>query len=330
MAASRRPPASSTSDSAVPIAGADARPRRRHRLRAVHHLPPPHAAVRGDATPRVRRAAPSAPPAARSSSPALTVVIALAALAVVGIPFLTAMGLAAAVTVAVAVLVALTLLPALLGFAGLRVWPKGKNFEHRARAPAKPTLGARWVGLSSRASRVPARGRCRSLALGALRDPRRSTCASACPTTATAAPHDHPAQGLRPARRRLRPGLQRPADDRGRRARRRRRREAAARRSRRSSGARRRRRRRARRCSTRAGDTAILIVIPSSGPSTRGDEGPRRATIRDRTGALEASHRRRASLVTGQTAAHHRHLRASWPARCCPTSPSSSGSRSCC
>jgi putative drug exporter of the RND superfamily len=51
----------------------------------------------------------------------LTVIIALAGLAVVGIPFLTSMGLAAAGTVAVAVLVAVTLLPAVLGFAGDRV-----------------------------------------------------------------------------------------------------------------------------------------------------------------------------------------------------------------
>ncbi|HVQ96373.1 MAG TPA: MMPL family transporter, partial [Mycobacteriales bacterium] len=51
----------------------------------------------------------------------LTVVIALAALSVVGIPFLTQMGLAAAGTVAVSVVIALTLLPALLGFAGRRV-----------------------------------------------------------------------------------------------------------------------------------------------------------------------------------------------------------------
>ncbi len=47
-----------------------------------------------------------------------TVVIALAGLAVVDIPFLTVMGLAAAGTVTVAVLVAITLQPALLGFAG--------------------------------------------------------------------------------------------------------------------------------------------------------------------------------------------------------------------
>ena len=53
-----------------------------------------------------------------------TVVIALAGLAVVNIPFLTVMGLAAAGTVAVAVLVAITLLPALLGFVGLRILPR--------------------------------------------------------------------------------------------------------------------------------------------------------------------------------------------------------------
>jgi RND superfamily putative drug exporter len=51
----------------------------------------------------------------------LTVVIALAALFVVGVPFLTQMGLAAAGTVTVAVIIALTLLPALLGFAGRRI-----------------------------------------------------------------------------------------------------------------------------------------------------------------------------------------------------------------
>jgi RND superfamily putative drug exporter len=62
----------------------------------------------------------------------LTVVIALAGLSVVGIPFLTAMGLAAAGTVAVAVLVAVTLLPAFLGFAGDRV----RSRAQRARTAA--------------------------------------------------------------------------------------------------------------------------------------------------------------------------------------------------
>jgi RND superfamily putative drug exporter len=51
----------------------------------------------------------------------LTVVIALSGLSVVGIPFLTVMGLAAAGTVAIAVLVAVTLLPAMLSFAGDKV-----------------------------------------------------------------------------------------------------------------------------------------------------------------------------------------------------------------
>ena len=51
----------------------------------------------------------------------LTVVIALVGLFVAGIPFLTVMGVAAAVGVAVAVLASLTFVPAMLGFAGLRV-----------------------------------------------------------------------------------------------------------------------------------------------------------------------------------------------------------------
>ncbi|MFI5620739.1 MMPL family transporter [Streptomyces sp. NPDC051567] len=55
----------------------------------------------------------------------LTVVIALVGLAVVNIPMLTKMGFAAAGTVVLAVLVALTLVPAMLGFAGKKVLPAG-------------------------------------------------------------------------------------------------------------------------------------------------------------------------------------------------------------
>jgi RND superfamily putative drug exporter len=54
----------------------------------------------------------------------ITVVIALAGLAVAGIPFLTEMGLAAAATVVVSVLLALTLVPAVLGFVGRRMLPR--------------------------------------------------------------------------------------------------------------------------------------------------------------------------------------------------------------
>ena len=53
-----------------------------------------------------------------------TVVIAMAGLTVVGIPYLTAMGLCAAAAVLTGVLVAITLLPAVLGFAGTRMMPK--------------------------------------------------------------------------------------------------------------------------------------------------------------------------------------------------------------
>ncbi|MBD8021939.1 MMPL family transporter [Brevibacterium gallinarum] len=54
----------------------------------------------------------------------VTVIIALVGLSVAGIPFLTVMGIAAAVTVAIAVAVALTVTPALLGFLGYRLVPK--------------------------------------------------------------------------------------------------------------------------------------------------------------------------------------------------------------
>ena len=61
----------------------------------------------------------------------LTVVIALAGLVVVNIPFLTVMGLAAAGTVSVAVLIAVTLLPALLGFGGARLARTNRVLTYR-------------------------------------------------------------------------------------------------------------------------------------------------------------------------------------------------------
>ena len=57
--------------------------------------------------------------------------IALSGLAVAGIPFLTTMGVAAAVGVGIAVVIALTLLPAMLGFAGEKLRPKPR----KVRAP---------------------------------------------------------------------------------------------------------------------------------------------------------------------------------------------------
>ncbi|MTE19916.1 MMPL family transporter [Streptomyces sp. TRM43335] len=80
----------------------------------------------------------------------LTVVIALVCLAVVDIPILTKMGLAAAGAVVLAVLVALTLIPALLGLAGKRVLPRKQRSlgDGEAAAPKdKPGAGIRWARL---------------------------------------------------------------------------------------------------------------------------------------------------------------------------------------
>jgi RND superfamily putative drug exporter len=77
----------------------------------------------------------------------LTVIIALAALSVTGIPFLTAMGLAAAFTVAVAVLITLSLVPALLGFAGRKVLARADRRPTGEPRPAKVPFGERWARL---------------------------------------------------------------------------------------------------------------------------------------------------------------------------------------
>ncbi|GAA4120330.1 MMPL family transporter [Knoellia locipacati] len=80
----------------------------------------------------------------------LTVIIALSALSLVRIPFLTTMGLAAAATVLVAVLIALTLTPAILGML------KGKAFAGRVRRETSDEgetvgNGVRWSRLVGRA-----------------------------------------------------------------------------------------------------------------------------------------------------------------------------------
>jgi len=75
----------------------------------------------------------------------LTVLVALTALAVVNIPVLTEMGLAAAGAVAVAVLIALTLLPALVGFAGRRITGRTGHARDLEADGARPTLSLRWA-----------------------------------------------------------------------------------------------------------------------------------------------------------------------------------------
>ena len=76
----------------------------------------------------------------------LTVMIALAALTIIGIPFLSTMAIAAAVTVAIAVLVALTFIPSLVGLFGTR------SFAVRIPGPKvpdpedeRPTMSLKWV-----------------------------------------------------------------------------------------------------------------------------------------------------------------------------------------
>jgi len=85
---------------------------------------------------------------------ALTVIIALCGLTVVGIPFLTVMGLAAAASVTVALLIALTLLPAMLGFAGMKVakftrlpllGARAERVARRSAADPDSTAGAGWA-----------------------------------------------------------------------------------------------------------------------------------------------------------------------------------------
>ncbi|MFD9001984.1 MMPL family transporter [Streptomyces sp. NPDC059582] len=84
----------------------------------------------------------------------LTVVIALVGLSVVNIPMLTKMGVAAAGTVAIAVLIALTMIPALLGYAGRKVQPAGRKSRllgggraarKAAANPGRPNMGTRWA-----------------------------------------------------------------------------------------------------------------------------------------------------------------------------------------
>ncbi|MBZ8177482.1 MMPL family transporter [Corynebacterium sp. 3HC-13] len=80
----------------------------------------------------------------------ITVIVALAALSVAGIGFLSAMGLLAALTVFITVLVTLTFTPALLGAVGDKVFSGrvpflAHNQRKGKRRISRPTLGSHWV-----------------------------------------------------------------------------------------------------------------------------------------------------------------------------------------
>jgi RND superfamily putative drug exporter len=77
-----------------------------------------------------------------------TVVVSILGLAVAGIPFLTAVGVATAVVVAIMVVASVTLLPALLGIAGDRI----NRFGLRRRR-AKPRAGTGWTRWGQHVSR---------------------------------------------------------------------------------------------------------------------------------------------------------------------------------
>lgn len=90
-----------------------------------------------------------------------TVIIALVGLFVANIPFLTVMGVAAALGVAIAVIIALTLLPALMGVLGKRLYPRPKKQKKPSRTvapagmPQQPQhpVARRWIAL---VTKVPA------------------------------------------------------------------------------------------------------------------------------------------------------------------------------
>ncbi|WP_410789592.1 MMPL family transporter [Kribbella sp. C-35] len=83
----------------------------------------------------------------------LTVVIALLGLTVAGIPFLTTMGVAAAIAVAFAVTIAVTLIPALMAFAGDQLRPRAPKAQKARRRPRlpKPPIAKAWVRTATKA-----------------------------------------------------------------------------------------------------------------------------------------------------------------------------------
>jgi RND superfamily putative drug exporter len=75
-----------------------------------------------------------------------TVIVAILALYLIGIEFVASIGLASAVTVAVTLAAAVTLLPALLGFAGERIDRWSLRFLHHDGAAGRESWWHRWTG----------------------------------------------------------------------------------------------------------------------------------------------------------------------------------------
>ena len=259
-----------------------------------------------------------------------TVVIALVGLLVVNIPFLTVMGLAAAGTVAIAVLIALTLLPALLGFAGASPGPRQPrvvNWRPRRRAESADTMSIRWATLVTRRP-LGRRGR----DLGAARhdrDPGHAHEARPAGRRLAARPTRPSARRTTCSTRGLRPRLQRPADRRRRRAEPARRRAGAA--SRTPSP---------RACRSSPASPPCREPVAERGRRPHGRHGhpdqrpDHREETRDLVDARCATRPTRSTAATGidglrhrPDGGQHRHGRPPEPRRCRCTSRSSSAWR---
>lgn len=88
----------------------------------------------------------------------LTVIIALAALIVPGIPFMAVLGVSAAFTVLVAVLISITLTPALLGFMGEKLLTKKSQAKRKSAIASAASMGM----AEAETGAVPAHGAKRS------------------------------------------------------------------------------------------------------------------------------------------------------------------------
>ncbi|MCF2129483.1 MMPL family transporter [Strepomyces sp. STD 3.1] len=79
-----------------------------------------------------------------------TVIVALCGLFVLGVGLLNGMAIASAVTVLFTVIAAVTLLPALLGFIGMRALSRRERRHHSAGTGNGPGFWARWAGIVER------------------------------------------------------------------------------------------------------------------------------------------------------------------------------------
>ena len=139
-----------------------------------------------------------------------TVCIALLGMLVLRVSYISGLGIAAAITVLFTVAAAVTLLPALLGFLGMRVLSRRERRRLAAAGPAPDGTSGWWARLAAFVQRHPpaltaaAAAVMLVLAIPVLSLRLGSSDAANDPAATTTRP------GLRPARRRVRPGLQRP------------------------------------------------------------------------------------------------------------------------